>query len=231
MIKGVSDASKPKYFFTEEQFKDFLRLHKGANLYIYQKFISGVSVGYFTFSINGEPIIEFIHRRVVEKKPSGGPSVVACAYNDPEAIRIGRRIIRHLSWTGIIMVEMRKEYLFLKKSSVWGLQQIARKFDFALKMFVKYKDEGYEFPTYKRKKNYDGILIYPRDFKIEGSKLYLPKIGWVRIRDKILKRIVWGKMVQDAKQVWVKEEPDGFFAYIVYEGEGKRKRRMIRLWA
>lgn len=110
VIKGISDASNPKYFFTEEQFKDFLKFYNQVNLYIYQRFISGVGVGYFTFSVDGEPIAEFLHRRVVERKPSGGPSIVACAYNDPEALRIGRHIIRHLKWTGILMVEMRKEY-------------------------------------------------------------------------------------------------------------------------
>jgi|GEM_PF-3224738 len=117
------------------------------------------------------------------------------------------------------ITRMRKEYEFLNYTSIWNLQQIARKFNFALRLFIKHKSKGYKFPSYKRKKNYDGILIYPKDFKINGKMIYLPKIGWVRIKDKATKKSLWKHITETAKQVWVKEEPDGFFAYIVYEKE------------
>ncbi len=118
---------------------------------------------------------------------------------------------------------MRKEYSFLKETSVWCLQQIARKLHFALLDFVKYKDEGRDFPKYKKKKNYDGILIYPRDFKFKGKNLYLPKIGWVSIKDKVTRKPEWEKIKETVKQVWVKEDPDGFFAHIVHERDKEEK--------
>jgi len=69
----------------------------------------------------------------------------------------------------------------------------------------------------------DGILIFPQGFKFDGKKLYIPKIGWVSIKDKITKKEVWERIKESAKQVWIKEEVDGFFAYIVYEREKEEK--------
>lgn len=123
------------------------------------------------------------------------------------------------------ITKMREEYSFLKKTSVWGLQQIARKLDFALKNFLKYRNEGVGFPKFKKKSKREGILIYPQHFKFDGRKLYLPKIGWVSIKDKITKKPEWERIKVSAKQVWVKEEVDGFFAYIVYEREKEQKER------
>jgi len=114
------------------------------------------------------------------------------------------------------ITKLRKEYPFLKESSSYVLQQMARKLHFALKNFVKHKDM-LDFPKFKKKSRYDGILIYPKDFKITNKAIYLPKIGWVRFRDKIVKKTQWNEIVSTAKQIWVKEEPDGFFAYIQYE--------------
>ncbi len=124
-----------------------------------------------------------------------------------------------------IITKMRAQYPFLGETSVWPLQQIARKFAFSLRMFVKHKDKGFKFPKYKRKIDFSGILIYPKDFKIKDNKLYLPKIGWVRIKDKALKKEKWHEIARNTKQVWVKEAPEGFFTYLVYEDDqGKRLR-------
>lgn len=127
------------------------------------------------------------------------------------------------------ITKMKKEYPFLNESSIWGLQQIARKFHFALKEFVKHKNEGYGFPSYKRKSRYEGIVIYPRDFKFKDNKLYLPKIGWVKIKDKITKKEGWQKIINTAKQVWIKESVDGFFAYIVYDRDKEKKNKSGRI--
>ncbi|RLF42012.1 MAG: hypothetical protein DRN17_08165 [Thermoplasmata archaeon] len=114
------------------------------------------------------------------------------------------------------ITKLREEYPFLKESSIYVLQQMARKLHFALKNFVKHKDM-FDFPKFKKKSRYDGILIYPKDFKITSKAIYLPKMGWVRFRDKIVKKPQWNEIVNTAKQIWVKEEADGFFAYIQYE--------------
>jgi len=113
------------------------------------------------------------------------------------------------------ITKLRGEHPFLKESSGLVLQQMARKLDFALKNFVKHKDM-LDFPRFKRKSRYDGILIYPKDFRLANNAIYLPKIGWVRFKDKIVKKPQWKQIVDTAKQIWVKEDTDGFFAYIQY---------------
>ena len=121
------------------------------------------------------------------------------------------------------ITKMREEYPFLKKTSIRNLQQMARKLEVSLKKFLRYKNEGVGFPKFKKKSRHEGILIYPRDFRFEGKKLYLPKIGWVSIKDKVTKKPLWERIKATAKQVWVKEDADGFFAYIVYEREPEIK--------
>jgi len=113
------------------------------------------------------------------------------------------------------ITKLKEEHPFLKESSGLVLQQMARKLHFALKNFVRHK-ELLDFPKFKRKSRYDGILIYPKDFRLANNAIYLPKIGWVKFKDKIVKKKLWVDIADTAKQIWVKEEPDGFFAYIQY---------------
>ena len=184
VIKGVSDASRPRYFFTEEEFKEFLRFYRqtNTNLHIYQRFISGVGVGYFTFSIDGKPIIEFLHKRIVEKKPSGGASVVACAYNDPEAFKIGRRIVRYLKWTGILMIEMKKEYetgeyyVIEFNPKFWGSLELSfsRGIDFTGVLVDAFlgSDNKYELSSYNTPSCFSWILDGIKYLK-ENPKIWL----------------------------------------------------------
>jgi len=120
------------------------------------------------------------------------------------------------------ITKMKEEYPFLKQSPSQTLQQIARKLDWSLRDAIKRK-KG--FPKFKKKSRYDGILIFPQGFKFEGRKLYLPSIGWVSIKDKITKKEEWDNIKRTAKQVWVKEDVDGFFAFIVYEREKEEKEK------
>ena len=120
------------------------------------------------------------------------------------------------------ITRMKEEYSFLKQSPSQTLQQIARKLDRGLKDGIKRK-KG--FPRFKKKSRYGGILIFPQSFKFDGRKLYIPKIEWVSIKDKITKKPKWERIKQTAKQVWIKEDVDGFFAYIVYEKEPEPKER------
>ena len=123
------------------------------------------------------------------------------------------------------ITKMRREYSFLGAGSAVILQQMARKLDFSLKAFLKHRSKGQGFPKFKKKSKYGGILIYPRGFKFRGRKLYLPKIGWVSMKDKMLKKGQWEKVKLTARQVWLKEEETGFFAYILYSREKEPKEK------
>jgi len=136
VIKGVYDSSKPTYVFTSLS-KEIMFSERHA---LIQEFIPGFGVGYFVLAANGEPILEFCHRRVVEVRPSGGASVVACRYFDPRAYVYGRRIVKFLKWTGILMVEFRKH---LETGELY-LMEINPKFWGSLELPVSL---GYDFPA------------------------------------------------------------------------------------
>lgn len=108
VVKGISDASAPIYALNEYHLHT-LDISNKRDL-IVQQFIPGQGHGYFALARDGKVYAEFCHRRIIEDKPSGGPSIVACSYDDPELINIGRKIVSHLKWTGVIMAEFRRDY-------------------------------------------------------------------------------------------------------------------------
>lgn len=105
VVKGVGDAARPEYLPSHEMGLD---VAKNRIPCIVQEFIPGSGHGYYTVAVEGRPYLEFAHRRVVELDPIGGPSMMACSYYDPTLMELGRKIIKHLNWTGPIMVEFRK---------------------------------------------------------------------------------------------------------------------------
>jgi putative transposase len=83
----------------------------------------------------------------------------------------------------IFFAEMCRQLTKLKLQTTWlkdvhsqVLQQKLKDLDTALKNCFKHK-RG--FPKYKKKSNYSDSFRYTQGIKIEGNKVYLPKIGWV----------------------------------------------------
>jgi beta-phosphoglucomutase-like phosphatase (HAD superfamily)/predicted ATP-grasp superfamily ATP-dependent carboligase len=136
VVKGGSDASTPQYAFTMKQLKE--KTEDRGDGKILQEFIAGGGAGYFAISQNGEILAEYGHSRIIEEKPSGGPSLVACINSDPEIFKLGRKVVKHLSWTGALMVEFKRdyetgEYYVLEiNPKLWGSLDLAvcKKIDF-----------------------------------------------------------------------------------------------------
>ncbi|MCD6483695.1 MAG: HAD-IA family hydrolase [Candidatus Odinarchaeota archaeon] len=129
VVKGIWDASTPEYVFNEHFFST-LKLGKEQKL-ILQEFIPGYGNGYFALAKNGEVFLEFCHKRVIEMHPSGGPSIVACAYYDSNLLEIGRKIVKELKWSGVIMAEFKRDYetgeyyLIEINPKFWGSLELA----------------------------------------------------------------------------------------------------------
>jgi IS605 OrfB family transposase len=68
-----------------------------------------------------------------------------------------------------------EEYEFLKEAHSQVLQQSLKDLEKAFKDFLNH-DKG--FPKFKKKDMYNSFR-YPQGFKIEGNRIFLPKIGWV----------------------------------------------------
>ena len=137
VIKGIGDASKPEYIPSRDL---ALQIVKKRVPCIIQEFITGDGHGYYAVAVNGRPFLEFMHRRVVELDPIGGPSMMACKFYDPELASLGRRVVEHLEWTGPIMVEFRRE----SESGDYYVMEINPKFWGSIDLPVSL---GYHFPA------------------------------------------------------------------------------------
>ena len=116
------------------------------------------------------------------------------------------------------ITRLRKEHDVYRVVPLRPLQGVAKQLDLALRQFIKRRKNGFGFPKYKKHGDYP-ILVFPDVFKLsDDGHLYLSKIGWVSIKDKTTRDPVrWSNIAENAKQVWVKREVDGYYAYIVYD--------------
>ena len=129
VVKSVYDSSKPKYVFLRETLNEIVSAKKCDVLI--QEFIPGIGCGYFALAKDGNVIVDYTHVRIIEKKPSGGPSIFSCLDFNPELLLLGRKIVKELKWTGVIMVEFRRnmetgEYYLLEiNPKFWGSLELA----------------------------------------------------------------------------------------------------------
>ncbi|MFX1565868.1 MAG: HAD hydrolase-like protein [Promethearchaeota archaeon] len=129
VVKGTSDAAQPQYIFHATDLEQIITSRTGS--LIAQQFIPGSGAGYFSVSQSGHILAEYVHRRVVETKPSGGPSLVACHDHVPTLYELGQKITSSLNWSGVLMVEFRKHeetgefYLIEVNPKFWGSLELA----------------------------------------------------------------------------------------------------------
>lgn len=141
IVKGQGDDSKPLFITDVHHLLKVLEMRVKEGKTLLQEFIPGIGLGYFALSFKGKPIAEFAHKRIFEAKPLGGASVKACTHLNPEVLDLGRNVISKIKWTGLIMVELKKEaetgdfYLMELNPKFWGSLELAFK-------------AGVDFPRY-----------------------------------------------------------------------------------
>ncbi len=69
---------------------------------------------------------------------------------------------------------------FLTTAPSQTLQQTLKALDRAMKDAFDKKQPGKRFPVWKKKFKCADSFRYPQGFKLEGNRVFLPKIGWVR---------------------------------------------------
>ncbi len=97
-----------------------------------QRRIVGPGIGLFFLIWEGRLLARFAHRRIREKPPSGGVSVLREAASVPERwFELGELLLRRLAWSGVAMVEVKEEtatgqpYLMEINPRFWGSLQLA----------------------------------------------------------------------------------------------------------
>jgi protein-tyrosine phosphatase/predicted ATP-grasp superfamily ATP-dependent carboligase len=75
---------------------------------VIQEFVRGEGYGFFALYSQGNMQAFFMHRRLREVPPSGGPSAAAQSVYEPRLLKLGRQVLDLLSWNGVAMVEFRR---------------------------------------------------------------------------------------------------------------------------
>jgi len=102
-----------------------------AHPFMLQEFIQGTGQGIFALYNLGSGITFFAHRRLREKPPQGGVSVLSeSMVADPRLVSIARLLLDNAGWHGIAMVEFRistdgRPYLMEINTRFWGSLQLA----------------------------------------------------------------------------------------------------------
>lgn len=106
-----------------------------------QERIQGPGVGVFACFDRGKPVAWFTHRRIREKPPSGGVSVLReSAPLDPAAVEHSTRLLTHLGWHGVAMVEFKRD----DRDGSLRLMEINGRFWGSLQLAI---DAGVDFPA------------------------------------------------------------------------------------
>ena len=107
-----------------------------------QRGVRGAGIGYFALRLKGRTLARFAHRRLREKPPAGGVSVLS------ESIELDDRLqaacdalLDRLQWEGVAMVECKEDLDF----GGWRVMEINGRFWGSLQLAV---DCGVDFPAH-----------------------------------------------------------------------------------
>ncbi|WP_164078349.1 ATP-grasp domain-containing protein [Alteromonas facilis] len=108
--------------------------------FMLQDFIEGHGAGIFTYYQKGKSKAFFAHKRLREKPPQGGVSVLSESVSvDPQMKQYAEKLLNHVSWHGAAMIEYRVSangtpFLMEINTRLWGSLQLAI-------------DSGVDFPS------------------------------------------------------------------------------------
>ena len=99
--------------------------------FLLQQRVVGAGVGVFALCRGGRTLATFCHRRILEKPPSGGRSVLCESISESEApVKEAKALLADLAWEGVAMVEFKQGtdgsfFLMEINPRFWGSLQLA----------------------------------------------------------------------------------------------------------
>lgn len=144
---------------------------------IVQEYIPGEGRGIFLLMNRGQLRAAFAHRRLREKPPSGGVSVLSESIApDPRLLEHAERILEALKWHGVAMVEFKQD----ARDGIGKLLEINGRFWGSLQLAV---DAGVDFPHLLYRLAVEGdvkpVLTYEVGLRLRWS---LGTIDWLLLR-------------------------------------------------
>lgn len=128
--------------------------------FMVQEFIPGSGAGLFCLYNKGKPVTFFAHKRLREKPPQGGVSVLSESVAvDATLKHYAQQLLDHVHWHGVAMIEFRvtpegMPYLMEVNTRFWGSLQLSI-------------DAGVDFPR----------LLVQSELGIEGAVTDQYKVG------------------------------------------------------
>jgi predicted ATP-grasp superfamily ATP-dependent carboligase len=144
---------------------------------IVQEYVPGEGRGIFLLMNRGQLRAAFAHRRLREKPPSGGISVLSeSVAPDPRLLEHAERILEALKWHGVAMVEFKHD----ARDGVGKLLEINGRFWGSLQLAV---DAGIDFPHLLYRLAVEGdvkpVLTYDVGIRLRWS---LGNVDWLLLR-------------------------------------------------
>jgi predicted ATP-grasp superfamily ATP-dependent carboligase len=154
---------------------------------ILQECIAGDGAGLFACYEDGRPTALFCHRRLREKPPWGGVSVLSeSAPLDPDLVAAGTRLLDALGWHGVAMVEFKRD----ARDGTPRLMEINARFWGSLQLAV---DAGVDFPNILVDGAFGAGPAQPPVYKVGVRNRWL--MGDL---DALLLRLIGGRRQPDA---------------------------------
>jgi predicted ATP-grasp superfamily ATP-dependent carboligase len=164
---------------------------EGAFPVLVQERVQGPGLGGFFLAVDGEVIASFAHRRLREKPPTGGVSVLRESVPLREdLLRHSEALLAHYGWSGVAMVEFKEDartgipYLMEINGRFWGSLQLAI-------------DSGVDFPR----------LLMERLGGPGGGRVELETASKASYRVGVRSRWFWGDVDH---LIWILRAPRGY---------------------
>lgn len=153
------------------------RVHQVIPFPLVQEYIPGEGRGLSLLMKHGEPRAAFSHRRIREKPPTGGVSVVSESIPlDSRMLRDSARLLERLKWHGVAMMEFKHD----TRDGVPKLLEINGRFWGSLQLAM---DAGVDFPYLLYRLAVDGEIAPVFSYKT-GVRLrwWLGNLDWLLLR-------------------------------------------------
>lgn len=149
-VRRVDSIEQLLYLYDQPQFR--------SEWFLYQRPAAGSGRGVFALFEYGRPVAFFSHRRLREKPPAGGVSVLSESCEvDPQLHEYAARLLGSVRWHGVAMVE------FKGNSEAAKLMEVNARFWGSLQLAI---DAGIDFPALLVKLAIQpGRLSIPTDYR------------------------------------------------------------------